>query len=78
MFELYSDRPRERLTSLAGVAAMHAALAWLLISGLGGDMVRGVSESLQTFDVAPPPPPPPPIEQPTPELDGAAPDEPAP
>ena len=57
---------------------MHAALAWLLISGLGGDMVRGVSESLQTFDVAPPPPPPPPIEQPTPELDGAAPDEPAP
>jgi protein TonB len=79
MFELYADRRRDRLLPMAGVAVMHVALGWLLISGLGAEMVRGVSESLQTFDVAPPPPPPPPIEQEAPPAtERAAPDEPAP
>ena len=78
MFELYADRRRDRLLPMAGVGVMHVALAWLLISGLGADMVRGVSESLQTFNVEPPPPPPPPIEQAAPAVERAAPDEPAP
>ena len=80
MFELYADRRRDRFLPMAGVAVIHVALGWLLISGLGADMVRGVSESLQTFNVAPPPPPPPPIEQKeaAPSVERAAPEEPAP
>lgn len=79
MFELYAERRSERLLPMAGVAVMHVALGWLLISGLGADMVREVSESLQTFNVEPPPPPPPPIEQEgAPSVESAAPDEPAP
>ena len=77
MFELYADRRSDRLVSMAGVAVMHIALGWVLISGLGADMVRGVSQSLQTFNVAPPPPPP--IEEtPAPQTERAAPEEAAP
>jgi periplasmic protein TonB len=78
MFELYADRRSDRLASMAGVVVMHVALGWVLISGLGADMVRGVSESLETFNVAPPPPPPPIEEAPAPRTERAAPEEAAP
>ena len=78
MLAVYRDSRRQRLASAAGVVAMHLGLAWLLISGLGADMVRGVSDSLHTFDVAPPPPPPPPVEAPAPQVQRAAPEEAAP
>lgn len=65
----YSGIPRspDRAKAIAAVAAVHVALAAVILTGLNVDKVRAVVEKLQTFDireVTPPPPPPPPAPQP--------------
>ncbi len=56
--------PRQRARSIAAAVAIHVALGYALISGLGASVVEQASESLKTFTIqdppAPPPPPPPP------------------
>ena len=42
-----------------GVAVFHALLGYALITGLGFDVVRQVSDNLKVFEVLPEPPPPP-------------------
>ncbi|HEY0011457.1 MAG TPA: TonB family protein [Allosphingosinicella sp.] len=42
------------------VAALHALLAWGLVSGLAVDFLRGVETRLKVFAITPDPPPPPP------------------
>lgn len=54
---------RDRLTSVAGVAAVHAAIGYALIVGLGFEVMRAPAETLKLFDIAPEPPPPPPVEE---------------
>lgn len=66
----------DRLKAVIGVAAFHALLGYALISGLGYQVARDVSENLKVFDVSEPPPPPP-EEEPAPkertkEPEGAA------
>jgi Gram-negative bacterial TonB protein C-terminal len=54
--------PAGRRWALGGVLAVHAALAWLLISGTGQRLVEQVVVPVRLLlsDAAPPPPPPPP------------------
>lgn len=54
--------PAGRGWALGGVVAVHAALAWLLISGTGQRLVEQVVVPVRLLlsDTAPPPPPPPP------------------
>jgi protein TonB len=56
------ERNRDRLKSMAAVAAFHALLGYALIKGLGFDSVGQVAEQLKMFNVVekelPPPPPP--------------------
>jgi protein TonB len=61
---------RDRLQASVGVAAVHALLAYALLTGLAPQVARSVGESLKLFDVTPPPPPPPPV--PPPKADTAA------
>jgi protein TonB len=60
-----ADRP-DRAKAIAAVIAVHAALAFAILSGLNVNMVRQAVEQLKTFDIKepppPPPPPPPPVE----------------
>lgn len=63
---------QDKAKSLALVAAIHAALAVALVSGLQGDAVRRVSDSPGIFDVLPPPPSPPPREPPPDKREDAA------
>lgn len=53
----------DRLKSAFGVAAIHAAIGYALITGLGFEIVRDAGQALKVFDVASEPPPPPPIEE---------------
>jgi protein TonB len=53
-----ADRP-DKAKAIAAVVAVHAALAFAILTGLNVDMVRGAVESLKTFDIREPPPPPP-------------------
>jgi protein TonB len=53
-----ADRP-DKAKAIAAVIAVHAALAFAILTGLNVDMVRGAVESLKTFDIREPPPPPP-------------------
>src|SRR6478735_5212144 len=53
-----ADRP-ERAKAIAAVVAVHAALAFIILSGLSVRMVRQAVERLTTVDVQIPPPPPP-------------------
>lgn len=54
----------DRLKSVIGVAAIHAAIGYALIAGLGFQVVRDTGKALKLFDVPPQdPPPPPPIEE---------------
>ena len=54
-----ADRP-DKAKAVAAVVAVHAALAFIILSGLNVRMVSQVVEQLKTFDVTRPPPPPPP------------------
>ena len=62
MVKAIDERNRDRLKSIAAVAAFHALLGYALITGLGFDPARHVAEQLKMFDVIerelPPPPPP--------------------
>lgn len=50
---------RDRITSAAGVAGLHALLGYLLIAGLSIDVQPNASKAIKLFDVAAEPPPPP-------------------
>lgn len=56
---------RDRVRSVLGVAAIHAAVGYLLIAGTGTMTIRDVAPALKLFEVAEPPPPPP-VEEPVP------------
>jgi protein TonB len=49
----------DKAKAIAAVIAVHAALAFAILTGLNVDMVKGAVESLKTFDIREPPPPPP-------------------
>jgi protein TonB len=53
-----ADRP-EKAKAIAGVIAVHVALAAIILSGLNVRTVGHVVEQLKTFDITQPPPPPP-------------------
>ena len=53
-----ADRP-DRAKAIAAVAAVHAALAFAMLSGLNVPVVTRAVERLSTFDIREPPPPPP-------------------
>ena len=53
-----ADRP-DQAKAIAAVVAVHAALAFVILSGLTVGTVRRVVESLTTIDIRQPPPPPP-------------------
>jgi protein TonB len=53
-----ADRP-DKAKAIAAVIAVHAVLAFAILTGLNVEMVRGAVESLKTFDIRQPPPPPP-------------------
>ena len=62
-----ADNP-DRVKAAAGVLAVHAALAALVLTGLNVPSVATTIERLRTFDITEvPPPPPPPPPSPTPE-----------
>jgi protein TonB len=54
-------KPPDRAKAIAAVAAVHIALAAVIVTGLNIGKVRQAVEQLQTFDIreVPPPPPPP-------------------
>ena len=61
-----ADRP-QRAKAIAAVVAVHAALAFIILSGLNVRIVTRAVEQLKTFNIAvPPPPPPAPPPQPKP------------
>lgn len=49
---------RDRAGALAAAGAIHVALIYLLITGLGIDVAAKVSDAIQLIEVGPPPPPP--------------------
>jgi protein TonB len=53
-----ADRP-DQAKAIAAVLAVHAALAFIILSGLNVRLVREAVEQLKTFNLEPPPPPPP-------------------
>lgn len=55
-----SGEPKQRWKAIAAVAAVHAVLGAVILTGLNIDPVTRAVERLSTFDVAPPAPPPPP------------------
>ena len=63
-----ADRP-DRAKAIVAVALVHAALAFIILSGLNVEMVRRAVDRLTTIDIRQPPPPPqpPPPLQPPPE-----------
>ena len=52
-----ADRP-DRAKAIAAVVAVHAALAFVILSGLNVRMVSRAVEQLKTFNLQQPPPPP--------------------
>jgi protein TonB len=58
-----ADRP-DRVKAIAAVVAVHAALAFIILSGLNVRMVSRAVEEMTTINIRQPPPPP--IEQPKP------------
>lgn len=58
-----ADRP-DKAKAIAGVIAVHAALAAIILTGLNVRLVTAAVERLHTFDITPPPPPPPAPPQP--------------
>jgi protein TonB len=59
--------PPAKAKAIAAVVAVHAALAFVILSGLNVRMVSRAVERLQTFDITPPPPPPK-VEPPRPKV----------
>ena len=71
------DKNRDRIRAAFAVAAFHALLGYVLITGLGTSIATTVSDRLKAFDVLPEPPPPPlderePATKRTPQEEGAA------
>ncbi|MFL6736403.1 MAG: TonB family protein [Sphingomonas sp.] len=60
-----ADRP-DQAKAIAGVAAVHVALAFVILSGLNVRMVREAVDQLKTFNIVQPPPRPVPRLQPRP------------
>jgi protein TonB len=58
-----ADRP-DRVKAIAAVVAVHAALSFIILSGLNVRMVSRAVEEMTTINIRQPPPPP--IEQPKP------------
>jgi protein TonB len=58
MAQIEQDRRRERIGSTVAVAALHAALAYLLLAGFGVAVPIAPDSVIKLIDVAPPPPPP--------------------
>jgi len=54
-----ADRP-DRAKAIAAVLAVHAVLAFIIVSGLNVQMARRAIERLTTITISEPPPPPPP------------------
>ena len=54
----------QRAKAIAGVAAIHAGLAAVILTGLNVEIVRRAVDRLTTINVVEPPPPPPPLEPP--------------
>lgn len=71
-----SARPPDRAKAVAAVIAVHAALAFIILSGLNVRAVSQAVERLKTFNLEqpppPPPPPPPPRPRPEPQMKKAA------
>lgn len=61
-----ADRP-DRAKAIAAVVGVHAALAFVILSGLNVRMVSQAVEQLKTFNIAVPPPPAPPPPKPAPK-----------
>jgi protein TonB len=57
-----ADRP-DKAKAIAGVVAVHLALAFVILSGLNVRMVSRAVEQLTTINLQEPPPPPPPVQQ---------------
>ena len=53
-----ADRP-DQAKAIAAVVAVHVVLAFVILSGLKGGVLRTAVESLTTIDIREPPPPPP-------------------
>lgn len=49
---------RDRAGAMAAAGAIHVALIYLLITGLGIDVAAKVGDAMQVIEVGPPPPPP--------------------
>lgn len=64
---------RDRLVSGIAVGAIHAALAYALLTGLGVSLPQQAQQALEAFDVTDPPPPPsvPPPDPPRPQAERA-------
>ena len=65
-----ADGP-DRAKAMVAVAAVHVALAFIILSGLRVPIVSQAVEQLKTFNLAPPPPPPPVEPPPRPEPQSA-------
>jgi periplasmic protein TonB len=66
-----SARGPDRAKAVAAVVAVHAALAFIILSGLNVRTVGEAVERLKTFNLdqpPPPPPPPPPERRPEPQM----------
>ena len=60
-----ADRP-DTAKAIAGVIAVHVALAFIILSGLNVRMVSRAVDQLTTINIPKPPPPPPPAQPPRP------------
>jgi len=67
-----TSRGPDRAKAVAAVVAVHAALAFVILSGLNVRVVNEAVERLKTFNLEqpppPPPPPPPPQQRPEPQM----------
>lgn len=54
-----AERP-DQAKAIAAVVVIHAALAFVILTGLNVSIVKQLAEPLKTFDLERPPPPPPP------------------
>ena len=68
MARIDQDRRHDRIGSAIAVAALHAALGYLLLAGFGVAVPIAPNHTIKLFQVdePPPPPPPPPEEKPVP------------
>ncbi|HLO18879.1 MAG TPA: energy transducer TonB [Sphingomicrobium sp.] len=62
-----ADRP-DQAKAIAAVVAVHAALAFVILSGLNVRMVQQAVDQLKTFNIVQPPPPPVPQPETKPQL----------